>query len=666
MKLKQTFIGIVSILLLVITLSYQQSTAAPQGGNSVYLPTILTPSFDLSISNIIVTQASQTSDNAVPLVQDRPTLVRIFAESNETSAINGVTVRLAGLRNGTQFDSLTIGPQQVPGSTSRAEIESSFNAVLPASWLTGDVTFRATVDPANAVGESNEGNNSMETTLTFIDVPPLSVTVVPIDYTHQGSVNPGFYPGQRQDKISKWLMDTYPVGDVNIIFRTPHHSYSADLGQGSAWSNLLDEITTLKQFDLGSAFLPEVYYGLIPINDGSRQWFSSGIAGIGWVGLRASVGLNGNSIEGTGSLAAHEIGHNFGRDHAPCQVSGDPNYPYSGASIGQFGMVEIGSGSPEVLHPDEYVDVMSYCEPSWVSDYTYVALLEDQLVNGRTAQRPDLMQNSLLVRGQILADGSISLKPTYILPQYPTAVPSASPYAIELVDEQGIVVQRTPVQVIKAEEPGISVQAILAAIPLPEASFASVRLMQQDTAVASRVLDSQANTFSINATTTQAADAAIIRWGIADVPAVVRYTADDGATWHTVGLDVMGGELRVDTSSLPGGASGRFEVLLADSGETAVFTTHLPAALPNQLPQAWISGHQNVTQGSFSVLQGFASDAEDGSEVQMTWLIDGEVVGEQSGFSLHELSIGSYIVELRVTDSDGASASSEIVVTIRP
>jgi hypothetical protein len=62
----------------------------------------------------------------------------------------------------------------------------------------------------------------------------------------------------------------------------------------------------------------------------------------------------------------------------------------------------------------------------------------------------------------------------------------------------------------------------------------------------------------------QTADAITLRWGVAGVPALIRYTADDGQSWTAFGVDVTGGQLTVERGSLPG-VPGRFEVILADS-----------------------------------------------------------------------------------------------------
>jgi hypothetical protein len=55
---------------------------------------------------------------------------------------------------------------------------------------------------------------------------------------------------------------------------------------------------------------------------------------------------------------AHELGHNFGLEHAPCYVDTDldPNYPYPGAKIGTWGYDLV---NRELKDPDLYYDIMS-------------------------------------------------------------------------------------------------------------------------------------------------------------------------------------------------------------------------------------------------------------------------------------------------------------------
>ena len=69
----------------------------------------------------------------------------------------------------------------------------------------------------------------------------------------------------------------------------------------------------------------------------------------------------------------HELGHNHGREHAPCGVSGDANYPYNGGSIGVYGY-DLLTG--QLFSPNEHADMMSYCDPTWISDYNFLALFD--------------------------------------------------------------------------------------------------------------------------------------------------------------------------------------------------------------------------------------------------------------------------------------------------
>ena len=58
---------------------------------------------------------------------------------------------------------------------------------------------------------------------------------------------------------------------------------------------LLWDMYLLKASDVAPADpddSPIVYYAFVPITNSSGTWFSSGIAGIGWIGFRESVGLN--------------------------------------------------------------------------------------------------------------------------------------------------------------------------------------------------------------------------------------------------------------------------------------------------------------------------------------------------------------------------------------
>jgi hypothetical protein len=61
---------------------------------------------------------------------------------------------------------------------------------------------------------------------------------------------------------------------------------------------------------------------------------------------------------------------------------------------------------------------------------------------------------------------------------------------------------------------------------------------------------------------------ALLRWGSPSIPAIVRYTTDQGSSWTALAIDWLGGEYYFDSDALPHG-SIQFEITLSDSiGDT--------------------------------------------------------------------------------------------------
>jgi hypothetical protein len=583
-----------------VALTKTAALAADVFSNATYIPLaqkVLLPTVDLSLDGLEITQAVQTPSNSVPLVAGRSTVVRVYAKYTGTPTPGDVTVALTGTRNGVELAPVTLGPQAISASPSRAIYSSSFNLTLPAEWLSGIVELTAKVDSGDMVNESDESNNTATATLVFNSVPALDIVIVPVRYTDLPS---GItYQPPIADTISDFVVRTYPLSTINVTFR-PQIGFSGDLKDGQDWINLLNLIASLKITD--GAPDSKVYYGLISSGNLSNTWLpSSGgfILGIGNVGSRSSAGLSlsadlGFPADLTSDTAAHEIGHNLGRKHAPCDTATglDPNYPASDASIMEFGL-DVSKG--KVLDPNTAKDIMSYCDPQWISDYTYKALYNALRGNGQTTTAA--AQPSLYLRASIGPDGGATLAPAYELDGRPASAPESSDYRVEFLDASGNLVASQPVAVTEIEQPHVfsrsqgrlvpqssalavrgmntrtTPRAINAVVPRPAQPFASLRLMHAGSVVATRQFSQPAPAIAAARTpsiTTQADGTLLLRWGDPQLPALVRYSAN-GVSWTTLGVDVVGGALSVDPSTLPGkgnshdGVAGRFEITVADS-----------------------------------------------------------------------------------------------------
>ena len=81
-----------------------------------------------------------------------------------------------------------------------------------------------------------------------------------------------------------------------------------------------------------------------------------------------------------GSVMAQELGHNFGRKHVNCGSPDnvDNSYPYPPcqiAPVGQDSYYGFDGKTLTPIRPDGATDFMSYGGNNWVSDYTYLAVL---------------------------------------------------------------------------------------------------------------------------------------------------------------------------------------------------------------------------------------------------------------------------------------------------
>ncbi|MCC6336406.1 MAG: hypothetical protein IT380_20770 [Myxococcales bacterium] len=347
---------------------------------------VLEPRGDVRISHVDFGQS--VVKEGLTLVEGKPALLRVSVLANEADLPAQVVVEAS--KGGAALGSQPLtGPALAPVAEDLTNLSKQYRVVLPPEWVTPGVELAVRVDPDNALPETDETNNEQVLRPSVSRGHVLHLTAVPVV---QGGLT-----GTVRD-VEQTVTEVWPVKGVEAKTRAPY-TWSGVLsgGSGTAWGALLDDLAQVKAAD-GSE---RQYYGF------ARVTYGSGIAGIGYIGRAVATGRD----DSLGTVA-HELGHNFGRPHAPCggAAGADPNYPYAGARIGSWGW-----DGTRLLAPTQHVDLMSYCSPEWVSDYSYEKV--QQFLSGRQqfepgAVLPDLRwTDAALVSGRVLPSGEVVWAP---------------------------------------------------------------------------------------------------------------------------------------------------------------------------------------------------------------------------------------------------------------
>ncbi|HSJ12848.1 MAG TPA: pre-peptidase C-terminal domain-containing protein, partial [Longimicrobiales bacterium] len=117
---------------------------------------------NLRVGGLHITQATQTTDGALPLIADRRGLLRVFTLSTQLSNSDAPAVRVRLYHDDILVDTRTI---TAPTSSTPVLIDpsvllNSWNLVLPAAQIRPGLSVLADVDPGNEIPESDEDDNT--------------------------------------------------------------------------------------------------------------------------------------------------------------------------------------------------------------------------------------------------------------------------------------------------------------------------------------------------------------------------------------------------------------------------------------------------------------------------------------------------------------------------
>ena len=183
--------------------------------------------------------------------------------------------------------------------------------------------------------------------------------------------------------------------------------------------------------------------------------------------LEAPAAIGYDNVSDAGRVAAHEMGHNWGRLHSACGGAGDldPSYPYPGGTIGVYGF-DVGAGT--VKTPSQ-PDIMGYCGTPWISDYNYTAVM-DFRGTALGVERHAGARPSVLVWGRIVG-GQAILEPAFRIVTRPTPRRGGT-YSVSGYSEDGARLFEFPFEPALVADDPRGARHFALAIPLDEAAGA--------------------------------------------------------------------------------------------------------------------------------------------------------------------------------------------------
>lgn len=398
---------------------------------------VATP-INITIDNVVVTQAVQRADNGIPLITGRDALLRAFIRADRRTTLRPLA--RARLFDGTvPIATLLLTPPDsgVPTVPLDGVLTSTYRTRIPADLMRPQLRISVEVDPDSTIGEAQRSDNfwpagASPRALTVTTVPPFTVRFVPI--VLDGAT--GDITSATQERYLAVARSLWPIAQVSADVRaafTPSVASLQPTDANGAWNALLNELRALRTLDGAPA--PTHYYGVV------HPSYAEGMFGLALVGTPVAVGWDRKDV---GTVAAHEWGHNFGRLHAPC---GDPpnvdaNYPNIGAATGLVGWNNAG----DALQPANTPDIMSYCSPAWVSEYSYTrALTFRQNSTAGTARALTATPgDGLLVWGRVV-NGTLVVEPAFHVDAPVTPRALAPTHLVELFDDAGQVLERYPI-----------------------------------------------------------------------------------------------------------------------------------------------------------------------------------------------------------------------------
>lgn len=632
----------------------------------------------LELTGLEVNQAVQNLRNDVELVTGRPTIVRAHLRSKAAATVFGVSAQLAGRRNGQPLPGSPLtninlgGTIDVTSAPNRGALSDSLNFRLPESWLSETVELELIVDTHAFDCLEDDGSatpSNCRVTVTFLPGIDPPVTLVPM-FWQDANLNLYATTADDLNAVAGLIESTFPLVRLNWELRAP-------LPAGGDPPDVTIVLPLLEKFRKldGSNRL---YLGVLV------NWVSGEYDGLAYVGKNAAVAyLYADTL-----APPHEMAHILGRFHVNCngrEKNVDNGYPYA------MGLISPTTTGPTAyfglnplmnrVFPPTAGDLLGYCRPYWVSDYTYEAMRRWTTAQ-RDSDRATLVaagEPALLVSGRAGPQPSLGRLDPLLAVSAPAAepMPTPGPYSIRFLNAAGAALAAYPFAPQTPSDGDVMSFALI--LPRPP-GLARVELLRDGVVLDARVASANAPTVQItspNGGESWNGSKATINWTAADADGdaltyTVQYRRAGNKPWQTLAVGLTSTSLSIDLSLMPGSTTARVRVLATDGLLTGEDTSNGVFTVAAKSPAVFITSPAEgdvVVFGQRILLSGDAVDAEDGPLVSDALWWESDVDGFLGGGGTLDLPAsgltpGAHTLTLYGQDSAATVGQASVTVTI--
>ena len=371
-------------------------------------------------------QATQSLEFPVPLVAGEAALLRVFVTADAEVDAPMPPVRATFYRDGVEVHTANIGGRttSIPRQVNEASLLNSANAVVPGSVVMPGLEMVVEIDPDQSLDAALDVGARLPATgraaLDVRSVPPFELTLIPLLWEEKPdrSVLTQTEGLSAESDLFRMTRDLLPVREFRLKVHEPV-MISLD-PTGEICKGIRPEMELIYAMEGAKGH----YMGIV-------RAAGRNTAGIAELGGFLSMSVLHEAV------IAHELGHNLNLTHAPgCGAfTADPYFPTEDGSIGAWGYDFVN----ETLVNPGTSDLMTYCEPKWISDYSFARALA---YRSRSESSPvpagkPLASKGLLLWGGLSEDKELFLEPAFAVSAAPSLPRMDGPYTLTGEDEQG-------------------------------------------------------------------------------------------------------------------------------------------------------------------------------------------------------------------------------------